>query len=126
MADHASLLGAFEPPEQVVHGPSSAPAAFAAPPAAAVAAAAAKYLDAPEPEYPQAAREDEEEGLVVLQVRISPDGRIAEIHLAQSSGFPLLDRAAIVGVRHWTFQAATNGRQPIESWMNVPIRFRLR
>jgi protein TonB len=86
----------------------------------------ATYLHSPQPDYPRAAREDEEEGLVVLRVRISPEGVPSEVRLDRSSGFSLLDRAAIAAVRHWTFTAATSGDRRIESWMRVPIRFRLR
>lgn len=84
-----------------------------------------KYLDSPKPDYPQVAREDEEEGLVVLRVRISRDGAPAEIQLDRSSGFPLLDRAAMAAIRHWTFAAAVKSGRPIESWMQIPVRFRL-
>ena len=63
---------------------------------------------------------------MVLRVRISTAGRPTEIRLGRSSGFAVLDRAAIVAVRHWTFVAATDGRRAIESWMDIPIRFRLR
>ncbi len=106
--------------------PEAIGVAAAVPEAAASAPTPAEYLRAPEPDYPRAAREDEEEGLVVLRVRVSTDGLPTEIRLGRSSGFAVLDRAAIVAVRHWTFVAATDGRRPIESWMDIPIRFRLR
>ena len=83
------------------------------------------YLNAPEPAYPPAAREDGQEGLVILRVRISADGLPLDIALRRSSGSRVLDRAAIAAVRRWTFVPARRGSHPIESWINVPIRFRL-
>ncbi len=142
------------PPAAAPDPPSSAQAASAAPSAASVAAASAvagsrdggmpasssshptpsrtpaatgaAYRDAPEPEYPESAREDEMEGLVVLRVRISAEGRPLEIALRRSSGYGVLDRAALRAVRRWTFVAATRGGRPVASWMDVPVRFRLR
>lgn len=99
-------------------------AAAAAPPPAAVAETPA-YLHAPEPEYPQSAREDEQEGLVVLRVLVSRDGLPAEIRIAKSSGFRALDAAATAGVKRWKFSPARRDQRAIDSWMDVPIRFRL-
>ncbi len=83
------------------------------------------YLSAPGPTYPPAAREDGQEGLVILRVRISADGLPLDIALRRSSGSRVLDRAAIAAVQRWTFVAARRGSHPIESWIDVPIRFRL-
>jgi protein TonB len=88
--------------------------------------APAEYLHTPEPRYPESAREDGEEGLVVLRVRISTDGRPEEIRIDRSSGFRALDSAAVAGLKHWTFVPARRGLRTLESWMDIPIRFRLR
>ncbi len=83
------------------------------------------YLHAPEPEYPSAAREDGQEGLVVLRVLVSTAGRPVQVQVARPSGFRALDRAAAEAVRKWRFSAATDGPAAIESWMDIPVRFRL-
>ena len=62
---------------------------------------------------------------MLLRVRISRSGLPEEIVLDRSSGFGALDRAAIVGVKGWTFTPARRGDEAIEAWMHVPIRFRL-
>jgi protein TonB len=85
----------------------------------------ARYRHTPEPAYPASAREEGEEGVVLLRVRISRSGLPEEIVLESSSGFPELDSAAIAGVRQWSFTPARRGDEPIEAWMQVPIRFRL-
>jgi periplasmic protein TonB len=98
-------------------------AAFAPQPVHAAEAPA--YLSTPEPEYPLSAREDEQEGLVVLRVLVSRDGLPAEIRIARSSGFRALDAAAVAGVKRWTFSPATSDQRRIDAWMDVPVRFRL-
>jgi protein TonB len=108
-------------PVTVALAPARAPSGAATPPALVPAA----YLRTPEPAYPVSAREEGEEGVVLLRVRISRSGQPEEIVLDRSSGFPALDRAAIAGVKRWSFTPARRGDEPIEAWMQVPIRFRL-
>ncbi len=96
-----------------------------APQLSAAASTPVTYVHSPKPEYPLAAREDEEEGVVVLRVRVSGAGLPLEVRVDRSSGFALLDRAAASAVRRWTFAAATSGGRHIESWLVIPIRFRL-
>jgi protein TonB len=114
--------------------PATAPATLAvviapthpvAGPPASVVLVPAAYLHTPEPAYPASAREEGEEGVVLLRVRISRSGMPEEIVLVRSSGFGALDRAAIAGVKRWSFTPARRGDEPIEAWMQVPIRFRL-
>ena len=85
----------------------------------------AAYLATPEPRYPASAREEGEEGVVLLRVRISRAGSLEEIVLERSSGSVALDEAAIAGVKRWTFTPALRGDEPIEAWMRIPVRFRL-
>lgn len=84
------------------------------------------YLRAPQPEYPAAAREDEQQGVVTLAVLVSPEGLPAQVRLARSSGYRLLDAAAIEGVRRWMFRPARQAGRAIEAWMEIPVRFELR
>ncbi len=50
--------------------------------------------------YPAAAQRERLEGRPVVAFRIEPSGKIAESHIAQSSGNVLLDAAALTTVRH--------------------------
>jgi len=120
-------------PEEQIAGGAPSPGAVAATQRAekssssgtAAAPTGAAYLQSPEPVYPESAREDGEEGVVVLRVRISVDGLPVEVLIRRSSGVGVLDRAALSAVKHWKFAPATVAGKPIESWMDVPIRFRL-
>src|SRR5258705_5556047 len=93
--------------------------------AAAPASVPVAFLNAPEPDYPASAREEGQEGLVVLRVRVSKEGRPVEIRVGKSSGIRALDAAALEGVKRWTFRPARFADQDVEAWMDGPIRFRL-
>jgi len=83
------------------------------------------YLDNPPPEYPTRSRELGEQGRVELKVRVGRDGRPLEVQIAHSSGFARLDRAAQLAVTQWRFMPAREGDNPVESWLIVPMPFRL-
>jgi protein TonB len=84
------------------------------------------YLHAPEPDYPESAREEGQEGLVVLRVLVSDAGRPLVVRLSVTSGSRALDAAAVAAVKRWTFIAARQAGRDVESWMDIPVRFRLR
>ena len=87
--------------------------------------AEANYLANPVPPYPLLARRRHQEGLVLLTVTVTPQGRPASITIKQNSGFPLLDDAALQSVRNWEFQPARINSIAVESEIEVPIRFKL-
>jgi len=49
--------------------------------------------------YPEEARIKGWEGIVKVRFTLAPDGRIKEIDIAESSGYPLLDAAAILAIK---------------------------
>lgn len=83
------------------------------------------YRVNPEPPYPATARRRRQEGLVLLAVRVTTQGRASRIELKQSSGFPALDEAAWQAVRGWEFEPARLGALAVESEIEVPVRFKL-
>jgi protein TonB len=113
---------------------SNVPAA-SAPAAVAVTAAAsetvsqarfdADYLKNPAPAYPPAARRRGEEGRVVLRVQVSAQGGAEQVEVRTSSGSSRLDEAAAATVSHWKFIPARRGDTPVQSWVLVPIIFKL-
>jgi protein TonB len=77
------------------------------------------------PVYPERARQRGEQGRVVLRVDVSVDGMPITVSVAQSSGHPVLDEAAIAAVRQWRFVAATRGGTAVPAAADVPVRFTL-
>ena len=89
-------------------------------------AAQAGYLDNPIPEYPERARRQGWQGTVLLNVLVSAEGKPQKVEITDSSGFEILDHAARAAVMRWRFHPARYGETPLESWVRVPIVFRLK
>lgn len=83
------------------------------------------YRKNPEPVYPVAARRRRQEGMVLLAVTVTSQGKAGRVELRQTSGFPLLDEAALQTVREWDFEPARRGNNPVESRIEVPVRYQL-
>ena len=92
---------------------------------AAVQASVPLYDLNPPPRYPRAARKRNYQGTVTLDVRVTVDGSVAQIRITKSSGYAILDRSAAKSVRGWRFSPALRAGQPIEMWVQVPVRFEL-
>ena len=85
----------------------------------------ASHLNNPPPAYPVLSRRLSEQGRVLVDVYILPDGRVGEIKLRQSSGYPLLDSAALDAVRRWRYVPARRGNDAIPFWYIQPMIFSL-
>ncbi len=85
----------------------------------------ADYLNNPRPPYPLVARRMGYQGKVVLNVEVLAEGRAGEVRLQTSSGFDILDKAALQTVKTWKFSPAKRFGQPITQWFLVPIKFSL-
>ncbi len=80
----------------------------------------------PRPDYPRAAREAGWEGTVVLQVLVLPDGTAGHVTLHKTSGYSILDEAALNAVKDWRFIPAMDGNFAVKSMVRMPVRFDLR
>lgn len=126
-----SVVKQVEPREKVAESapaPSAPVRAEASSPrseAFTPASSDATYLHNPRPVYPGIARSRHWEGLVLLRVYVTPDGRCGEISVQRSSGHEVLDEAALEAVKKWQFVPAKRGDSATASWVAVPIEFRL-
>jgi protein TonB len=80
---------------------------------------------APSPPYPALLRDENITGIVWVWVRVEADGSTSEIRLDKSSGYRLLDEAALHAVNGWRFYAAVRMGHRIASVARIPVRFRL-
>lgn len=83
----------------------------------------AAHLNNPAPQYPALSRRLGEQGRVMLDVYILPDGSVGETKLNKSSGFPRLDNAALQAVKNWKYVPAKRGNKPIAFWYVQPVSF---
>lgn len=115
------------PSAPVAAPPETKPAPPAAPAAETVSQARfdADYLKNPAPPYPPLSRRMGEEGKVVLRVSVTPQGTADHIEIRTSSGSERLDQSALKTVRNWKFIPAKRGDAAVQSWVLVPIIFKL-
>jgi len=85
-----------------------------------------KYKENPLPLYPNMARKRGYEGRTLLRVEVLESGKVGRIEIATSSGFDVLDRAALASVEDWTFLPGTENGNNMKQWVMVPIKFSLR
>lgn len=85
----------------------------------------AGYLRNPTPDYPAIAQKRGMEGQVVLKVHVLSNGHPDDISVAKSSGYGILDSAAIKAVTAWAFQPARRGQTAIDGWVQIPLSFKL-
>jgi protein TonB len=85
----------------------------------------AKHHHNPAPAYPSVSRRRGEEGTVILELLVLADGRVTEISIKQSSGYPRLDRSAIKAVKRWRYTPAKQAGKAIEYRYQQPVKFDL-
>lgn len=86
-----------------------------------------RILSKAEPEYPAAARQDGQQGTVILKVQILENGRPGFIDIYSTSGYAALDNAAVAAVRKWRFTPAKDSAsgRAIPCTTTLPVSFRL-
>jgi periplasmic protein TonB len=83
------------------------------------------YFKNPAPPYPELAKQMRQEGFVMLSVEVGTRGEPIKVDITQSSGYHLLDQAALEAVSHWKFQPGSIDNVAVDSTVTVPIRFHL-
>lgn len=76
------------------------------------------------PEFPDEAREQGWQGRAHVTVVVGVDGRVADARIRSSSGYAVLDEAALQAVRQWQFSPALGkDGKPVQGLMQVPMHF---
>lgn len=81
-------------------------------------------IDGPNPRYPEQARKEGVNGVVVMEVVIGEDGSVREVEVVQSNA-NVLSEAAIEAVEQWTFEPATLEGVPVAVRYILTVKFRL-
>ncbi len=77
------------------------------------------------PKYPRQAKRRNQQGVVLLEALVSDEGETLSVTVVESSGYPLLDRAAERAVSGWTFQPRVIGSRTVQSRVRIPVNFEL-
>lgn len=86
----------------------------------------AEYRRKTPPNYPRRALDLGQQGAVSLHVLVNAKGLPKELKVASSSGYRLLDKAAIAAVKKWEFIPAHSAQGSAGSWVRVPVNFVIR
>lgn len=86
----------------------------------------ARYARTVKPRYPGKARRAGWEGTTVLKVLVDPDGAPDRVAVDRTSGFEVLDAAAVKAVQRWKFHPARRGTDAVASWVRIPVAFKLK
>ena len=87
---------------------------------------AAEFLEQVRPKYPSEAKRLRQEGRVLVSIYVSISGKIDKVEISESSGFPLLDEAAVAAARRSRLRPAYIGNRPMNSKVEAPYRFVLK
>ncbi|MBC7519791.1 MAG: TonB family protein [Sandarakinorhabdus sp.] len=118
------------PGEPPILGPGPTPAADDPPVLSHGATTPARFdprfAASMQPPYPATSRRLAEQGAVVVHIRIGRDGRVTAASLAQSSGSPRLDAAALAhALKYWRFTPALADGKTVEATRDITVNFRL-
>jgi protein TonB len=77
-----------------------------------------------EPEFSEEARKAKHQGVVVLTIEVDASGNVRNVHVRQSLGLGL-DEKAIEAISHWRFRAAILDGKPVTTEAVVQVNFQL-
>lgn len=77
------------------------------------------------PSYPAIAIQRRWQGTVLLRVSIDATGRVSNVAIERTSGYPLLDSAAATAVLQWQAVPARRNGKPVATVELLPVQFRL-
>lgn len=81
------------------------------------------FLKRVEPVYPRQAVKRQQQGTVIVDATLNETGYVVEIKIFESSGFPLLDHAALKSVKNWQFEPANHNGAAVISVVRIPVDF---
>ena len=77
------------------------------------------------PVYPKDAEKKGIEGEVIMRILVTEKGTVDEVEIAQSSGFPSMDEAAVRAAKRNRFRPAIQDGQRVAMWINWSTQFTL-
>lgn len=85
-----------------------------------------KIISIFKPRYPENLRKREIKGKVQLKVLINKEGKTIQVEMHTSSGYKDFDQEAVRSIYKWQFEPAKLGNIDRDSWVLIPVVFRLK
>ena len=79
-----------------------------------------------EPVYPYKARQKNMNGMVLLKFLVTKDGTVQQATVVQSNPVDIFDEAALQSVSSWRFKPGMLDKEPVATWISMPIRFEIK
>jgi TonB family protein len=83
-----------------------------------------KGVHTPNPVFSERARKKKINGVVMLAMIVTAEGRVRDVKVMKSLE-ESLDKQAIAAVRTWTFEPATKDGKPVAVHVNAEVDFRV-
>lgn len=77
------------------------------------------------PQYPSRALRLGQEGKVLIKVFLAEDGSQIEREIINSSGFVLLDKAALKAIKKWDFLPYKTSGKNRKAYIHIPVEFKI-
>ena len=84
-----------------------------------------KAINRQDPPFPKAAREQQLDGDVVVNLWVDKNGKPLRASIAQTSN-TVFNQPSLAAAMKWTFTPATRKGVPIDIALTIPFRFRLK
>ncbi len=84
-----------------------------------------KVVEKAMPVYPEEACRKNQTGITVVNVVVDESGRVSRTKIEKSSGFPLLDEAAVQAALKFRFEPGEKDGKAVKTRMTIPFRFKL-
>lgn len=111
-------------PAPILHAQASRPATNAA--SGFTPATPFRYLNR-FPPYPEGALNAGEEGVVLVRISISKDGKVSQVRVLRSSGSRTLDETTARWIlRRWRYHPAMQNGMPIASTRDMAVTFAIK
>jgi protein TonB len=108
---------------ELVGPPSSTPPVSEARDRNSVAAIILHREYAPDPEFPELARERDLSGYVDLEFTVNSDGSVADVTVLKSQPYGVFDRSAVAAVRQWRYRPLSRDGVPVSEHARLRLNF---
>lgn len=78
-----------------------------------------------EPVYPYRARQKNINGMVLVKFLVTKEGTVQQASVVQSNPPEVFDEAALQAVGSWRFKPGMLDKEPVSTWISMPIKFQI-